>query len=344
MIKIKAKRIILHSLFWLAYLGISTLLFGTPQKSYYHTFFSTIAIIPFEMCLTYSTLYFLIPNYLLQFKVAKFVGFYLLLMILIILLQRVFLDYLLFPFNNPEREVKFRLIGFGTFYMIYEYNLVVFVASSIKLFKHWGVYYQRKVELEKENLKSELNLLRSQVNPHFLFNTLNNINSLVHKKSEKVSESIVKLSHIMRYMLYDSSDDFVLLENELEYLKDYLNLQQMRYKNEDYIELNISGKFTNIFVPPMLFISFIENAFKHGKKNADPPVVVVEFVIDKQYINFECTNKFAEKADKSDSGIGLKTVKKRLDYIYGEKYKINIEKSIDIYSVKLKIPHGRIES
>lgn len=262
-------------------------------------------------------------------------------MLVNLVIERLSIDYILTPLYVENLEVKFRLLGYGTFYLIYENNVVVFIASFIKLYDYWGVNQQIKTQLEKEKLYGELALLKSQINPHFLFNTLNNINSLVYKKSNKVADSIVTLSKIMRYMLYDATSEKVLLEKELDYINDYISLQRLRYKSPDFIELNITGRNYSIFIPPLLFITFIENAFKHGKKNIEPPAVIINFVIDNQYINFECINKFniVNNNNSDDSGFGLQNIKKQLDLIYKNDYALDIEDSKKIYKVKLIIPY-----
>jgi two-component system, LytTR family, sensor kinase len=212
----------------------------------------------------------------------------------------------------------------------------VLIHFTIKLFETQKL----KADLITQNQASELALLRSQINPHFLFNTLNNIYSLVYKKSDDAPEAVMKLSSIMRYTLYDSVTDQVLLEKEVEYLKSFIELQQLRFKKNDFVEFNISGNLEGHTIAPMLFISFVENAFKHGSKKVESPGIIVDLKVTEGKIIFEVMNYFkANDVSNVDitGGIGLQNIRRRLELLYKEKHQLEISKTEDKYIVKLEI-------
>ena len=202
----------------------------------------------------------------------------------------------------------------------------------------------KKKELERKNLQSELSMLRTQINPHFLFNTLNNIDALIRKDPVKASELLIKLSQEMRYMLYDSNTEQISLASEVEFIKDYISMQRLRVKNPEYIELNLRGNFNNVELPPMLFIPFIENAFKHCHKPDEDKSIVINLSRNENEITFQSRNCFDPNnlgnKDKT-GGIGLDLVKKRLDLLYPGKHKFVIDKVGNQFQVSLTIKlHG----
>ena len=199
---------------------------------------------------------------------------------------------------------------------------------------------EKKKELEQKNLQSELSLLRTQINPHFLFNTLNNIDALIRKDPAKASDMLIKLSKEMRYMLYDSNTEKISLASEVEFIQDYISMQRSRVKNPDGIELNLDGNFNNVELPPMLFIPFIENAFKHCHKQEDDAAIVFNLSRNNNEITFESRNCFDPNSqghkDKT-GGIGLDLVKKRLDLLYPGKHRFMIDKAGNQFQVSLTI-------
>ena len=195
-------------------------------------------------------------------------------------------------------------------------------------------------ERETEHLKTELSFLRSQVSPHFMFNVLNNMVALARKKSDELEPSLIKLSSLLRYMLYETDEDKVLLEREVEYLQSYIDLQKQRFGRN--IKINISfqqlqGSYT---IEPMLLIPFVENAFKHGSGMITNAEIDINLEVKEGILQFRVKNKFndavVETRDKT-SGIGLANVKRRLDLLYNKAYSLNIEKKDEWFNVLLEI-------
>ncbi len=217
--------------------------------------------------------------------------------------------------------------------------LNAFYGTIFRIAIEWFEKQQQKRELEAQNVRTELSLLRARINPHFLFNVLNNINSFAQKKSDKTSYAIIKLSEIMRYMLYDVKDEQILLDKEIAYIQNYLELQKLRYQNVEFVRFNITGGTSHVMVPPLLFMPFIENAFKHGRKQVKDSIRIV-FEVQNNFINFTCTN-FKRILNSTEeiysSGLGLPNIKRRLDLLFGNNYQLNIHEDENEYFVALKI-------
>jgi LytS/YehU family sensor histidine kinase len=217
---------------------------------------------------------------------------------------------------------------------------VVLLASAIKLVKQWFESQQLKADLEIQNRKSELALLRSQVNPHFLFNTLNNIDALIRKDPDKASDSVMKLSGIMRYFIYEANTDKVPLQKEIDYLESFIELQRLRYKNQDFISYKKTGKAEGVLIAPMLFVPFVENAFKHGTRRNLAPGISIDLAINPAGIRLEVWNYFEGNGNGNNHigpGIGLANVEKRLQLLYPGKHKLEIAKQEDRFFISLEI-------
>jgi LytS/YehU family sensor histidine kinase len=214
------------------------------------------------------------------------------------------------------------------------------ISTAIKITNEWFKAEREKKEMENEKLHSELAFLKSQVNPHFLFNILNNICSLARKKSDNTENAIIQLSRIMRYMLYDSKDEKVSLEKEVEYLQNYIDLQRLRISDSVIINFNIEGNMDGKMVEPMLLIPFVENAFKHGVSYLDESNIDIALKVANGNLHFRVENNRIKKNDdpvQQKSGIGLKNVLRRLELLYPGKHIINIEETIAKYIVNLEI-------
>lgn len=209
----------------------------------------------------------------------------------------------------------------------------------MKVIFNWYEKSRKQEELEKQNILNELALIRAQINPHFLFNTLNNVKSFVNHSPDKAIQYIEKLSDIMRYILYGSSEEKIQISKEIDYIKNYIELQKIRYSNPDYIELNISGKYSEKILPPMLFMPFIENAFKYGNKFSPTPGISIKFNFNEDDINFEISNyyTYSKEINKLKHGFGIPNTKRRLDLLFSNKYQLDITNANNIFTVKLNI-------
>ncbi|MCM4150454.1 GHKL domain-containing protein [Arenibacter sp. N53] len=194
-------------------------------------------------------------------------------------------------------------------------------------------------ERESENLKTELSFLRSQISPHFLFNVLNNIVALVRLKSEELEPTIIKLSSLMQYMLYDTDEDKVLLRSEVDYLQSYIDLQKLRFGDRLALVVDLKPKEDWHAIEPMLLIPFVENAFKHGTGLTKDPEINISLQTFNNRLIFRVKNKYLEKDKVKDkvSGIGLTNVQRRLQLLYGKNHSLAIDKTDDWFSVTLEL-------
>jgi two-component system, LytTR family, sensor kinase len=199
---------------------------------------------------------------------------------------------------------------------------------------------QQKLRLEKLNVKNELALLRTQINPHFLFNTLNTIHSFIISNNSNSAKAVIKLSDIMRYMLYDAGKDKITLEQELEYLRSYISLQDFRLEKKGLVEFNINGSPEGILIPPMLLTPFVENVFKHGKTRDTRSGIKINLDVTNTSMLFNISNYYdLDKSPeiKQSQGVGLKNVRRRLELLFPEKHSLVITKKEGKFMVHLNI-------
>lgn len=218
--------------------------------------------------------------------------------------------------------------------------LISILAYVVYLAYDRGVVVREKYKVEQQSLKSEMALLKNQINPHFLFNTLNNIDSLIKKNPDKASASLIDLSDMMRYMLYETNSNRVALTKELAYIENFMELQAMHHANPNLVACSINGEVGEKRVAPMLFIPFIENAFKHCTNKDEQHAIRFSFDIDNQRIIFKASNLFdrTKKISKDQSsGVGLDIVHRRLDYLYYKRYQLDIKEENGLYIVNLTI-------
>jgi hypothetical protein len=198
---------------------------------------------------------------------------------------------------------------------------------------------QRKIaKLEKENLEQQLEYLKYQINPHFFMNTLNNIHALVDIDPAKAQETILELSKMMRFILYEGDKNGVSLSREMEFIKTYISLMRLRYSDKVTINVNLPAEVPERTIPPLMLISFVENAFKHGISYQHPSFIDIQVAVDKEHLKFLCRNSKAEKPNQEKGGVGLQNVKQRLQLLFDDNYTLNIQDRPEAYQVELIIP------
>lgn len=224
------------------------------------------------------------------------------------------------PPQRPPRQFPFMYLG-----LMFPYLVAWVFSTSVKFSMDYLRLERTRKESENENLKSELSLLRSQISPHFMFNILNSLTALARKKSDALEPVIIKLSQLMRYTIYHSAIQRVELETEIEYLQNYIDLQRLRFGQHVDITFNKTVDQPNFLIEPMLLISFVENAFKHGSSHVANPVIDISIVCRDGIMKFDVKNKFVPHTQKDDThGVGLKNVKRRLELLYDKKYDLTI--------------------
>jgi two-component system, LytTR family, sensor kinase len=245
-------------------------------------------------------------------------------------LNEILRDYIVRP--RVDRGFRFYFIT-NVFIGI----LFIFFSIVLKLSVDWFVNERVHRDLENQRLSAELAFLKSQINPHFLFNSLNSIYSLAYQKSDTTPDAILKLSEIMRYMLYECNDSKVDLSKELQYLQNFIDLQKLRFGDKAYIDFRVEGNVTNQKIVPLLLIAFIENAFKHGIANDETSPIKMQISVNKEHLQFIIQNKKHRNNMDAIGGIGLSNVRRRLDLLYPDKYNLEIRDEKDTYTSELSL-------
>jgi len=197
---------------------------------------------------------------------------------------------------------------------------------------------KERTRLEKENVSNQLEMLRHQISPHFLMNTLNNIHTLIDISTEKSKEAVMGLSRLMRYLLYETADNVTTLKNECTFIESYVELMKLRVSEKVDIVLNLPENVPHRKIPPLLFTSFIENAFKHGISYKEPSFIIIDIVPGETILEVVVKNSNHKKVHQQSSGIGFQNAKRRLDLLFGKDYHLNVAENDDIFTVHLTIP------
>jgi LytS/YehU family sensor histidine kinase len=215
--------------------------------------------------------------------------------------------------------------------------LMLLMSGFIKIAQEWFKSEQQREALKVEKLNAELKFLKSQINPHFLFNCLNTIYSLAHKHSAQTEHAIVKLSTIMRYMIYESNEEMVQLQHELQYLRDYIDIQRLRLPAGIQVDYTECGVPDGLWIEPMLLIPFVENAFKHGISYTDHSFISITVTIEQTIVRLLVKNSLFPQRVSEQGGIGLQNVLKRLDLLYTNKHEITVTETENQFIADLKI-------
>ena len=321
------------------YLLVALLVLNLTQSHDFKNYLELSGPLLLQIGLTYFNLYFLIPELLFA---KKYIYYCIsLLFALVIVAVGILMIHKIYAFYGSQlfaydASLTLKNIVSQTIDLIY----MVGLTAGIKFGKDWILNRQRIKEREKQYLETELNFLKSQIQPHFFFNTLNNLYALSLKKSDMVPELILKLSNLMSYMLYESNSPLVPLQKEISYLESYLAVEQLRFG--DRLSLNFDKELMTgeLFIPPMILILFIENGFKHGaKNNIDKIAINISVKIENGFLHFRVENPVSINNNAIDgSGIGLRNGKRRLDLLYGDDYTLDLSVMDNLFIASLKIP------
>lgn len=334
------KRVFLHIVFWLSYLLFETFLSAYTNEKYLLQFELHLYYLPIKILATYLNIYYIIPNAIKSGKYFGYIGLFLLSFVIAGILQRLNVKYIVIPLYQPEVFEKYSLITISTFTRIWSEYYIVIVASAIKILKNWYESQKNEQLLIKDKLESELNFLKGQIHPHFLFNTLNNLYVLTKKKSDIAPDIVLKLSDILSYILYECNTDRIALSKEIEIIKAIIDLERLRHGDELIIHQDFNHHFSNgKCLPPLLLLPLLENAFKHGINNhIDKKYISIKTYYD-DYFYFEIINSYEEPTSSSEtSGIGLNNLRRRLELIYKNEYTLELSKENSNFKALLGIP------
>ncbi len=280
--------------------------------------------------------YIFVPRLLLKNKLLLYLFSILLCIFVIIAGILLIQEYLFEMDNNSEQHILSSEI-INILSSIVVFMLFFMGTTAFSLFKSWIIYDQRIVELESSTLDSELKLLKSQINPHFLFNMLNNANIMVNEDPEVASRILVKLDDLLQYQINDSAKDRVKLINDILFLTDFLDLEKTRRDHFEYT-IEREGNIEGVEVPPLLFIPFVENAVKHNPDSNNMSYVNIRFEIYNNKLTFTCANSKPLNPIKRDAGgLGLANIKRRLNLLYGKEYALQLDETETTYTVKLEL-------
>lgn len=330
--------------FWMVFISFFALVYGSFEEQYGRQYLIQLTDAVLQIPAVYFTLYFLMPRFLFKEKYIEFIIF----LIVLILAFSAFhwFNYVLVqePIFWADDGYNPDFINFGKMLKnttkVYP---VLVLAIVIKWFKYWYREQKSNQQLVEEKLKAELNFLKAQVHPHFLFNTLNNLYALTLKKSKDAPEVVLKLSDLLNYMLYECTADQVQIEKEIKLLKDYISLEQIRYGNRLNISFNILGNAGGMRVAPLMLLPFVENSFKHGvSEEMDEAWVSIDLELKEEKLTLKVENSKSKHDEREDQfnykqGIGLKNVQRRLELLYPEKHKLEMHDSLDSFLIILTI-------
>ncbi|MBS1653881.1 MAG: sensor histidine kinase [Bacteroidetes bacterium] len=236
------------------------------------------------------------------------------------------------PMPHTGNRGHIDIISFFLFFMVMSFSV------ALQYRQRLAVTEKRAMQAEADKANAELSFLKAQINPHFLFNTLNNIYSLAVMKDDKTAESVMKLSNIMRYVTDEVGEDFVPLEEEIECLKDFTDLQRLRLSKKTTVDLSIAGIVEGKRIPPLVLMSFVENAFKYGISNHEEAIITIRVETDAAGISFYCrNNNYDNREPVNRKGVGISNTQKRLSFLYPSKHSLLITSDDQFFTVELRL-------
>lgn len=347
----RSDRINRHLLFWFCYWTFLSFLHATsPAMDVPYAILYSFSLIVPQVFFTYALISFVLPKYLLRSKY-----FFSFLWIVLFAIMTAILNYAILKYFTSK---MIETIWHGRFFLgrnssgvpnnFFMAFLVCFkgtmvaaaAACSIRLVKHWHLKEKRSLELLKEKTEAQLQLLKAQVHPHFLFNTLNNIYSKAQNESPGSAKMIIELSHILRYVLDEGKYGLVPLEKELQMLTDYINLEKMRYDDKLDLHVSLPSSAEGVYIAPLLLLPFVENCFKHGaSKILNHPWINLKIELKATSLVMKLMNGKKSSRDTHDrrTGTGIEKVKKRLELLYKDKYDLQINEDEEVFVVNLTL-------
>lgn len=334
----------LYILYWLAYLGFFTFIQGAPSHGYHTAFLTELISLPLKAGFVAIVMEWMMRKYLFEKRAVVFVAYYLPLLLFFAFLQRLADNYINLPyFLHWERQALFEPGPYV--YNILKFQFVAAVPFSVKLFAYWARERNKTYLIEGEKMQAELNFLRNQFHPHFLFNVMNSLYEKILTNAGDAADVVLKISSLLRFSLYDISKT-ISLEEEFRYLKDYIALQQVRFHQRVDLSLTITGPQENKYMEPFLLIPFVENSFKYCMDEESGLGWITLFIsVRDEWLTMKIENSIhaanpahaQETAALNHEGIGLTNVKRRLQLLYPASHTLKITDSGDSFFVSLKL-------
>lgn len=336
--------IIINTIFWACVLGLTALsLYAGRDKLTLHKFLvGHLSFLIIHISLYFINYLILMPTFTKQKKrawlyVLAVLGLLVVTVAIKFGLAVMYREEILKYIHPYTKQTEYESYDNFIIVQLFASGFFLVISSLLKFAADWFSSQRIQSNLESEKKNMELQFLKSQLNPHFLFNSLNNIYSLAYQKSDKTADAILKLSEIMRYMIYESNDSWVSLNKEVEYVQSFVELQKLRFKDGAAVEVTINGEIDGQKIVPLILISFVENAFKHGVANDPEDPIKINIIANQKILHFSVTNKKSKTNKDAMGGVGLNNVERRLQLLYPERYKLNIVNSATHYTTELML-------
>jgi len=324
-------RIWWHILFWVVWYFFYTITYSVGVLEKYQ-FIQNLYLLPVRVIITYSLIYWILPKFLFTKRYLLFAS--------LIALHAIIFGLAIYVVQALINGVRFQETLPFIRPLVLNYQIPA-TAAAIYMFKRWYLIQQYTLTLEKEKIESELNFLKSQIHPHFLFNTLNNLYALTLKKSDKAPDMVIQLSHLLEYTLYSGNKTEVELQDELKQLIGYIDLEKLRFGKRLKTNIEITENVDGLMIAPLLLLPFVENSFKHGaSQDMKSPFIELKANVTNNQLLFTVINSYGNetgKFEKYKERIGLKNVKRRLELIYPKKHSLEINQKEDTFEVILKL-------
>lgn len=324
-------RIWWHILFWVVWYFFYTFTYSTGVFTKFQLL-QNLYLLPVRMAGTYLLIYWILPKFMFTRRYLLFS----VLMVLHAIAYGLSIQFVLELLRGSGQ------ILFPPFVrsMVLNYQIPA-TAMAIYMFKRWHIVQQNILNLENEKLEAELKFLKSQIHPHFLFNTLNNLYALTLQKSDKAPDVVLQISNLLEFTLYSEKKKEVELQEEVKLLKGYIDLEVLRFGKRLRIDQDISDDLDGLMIAPLILLPFVENSFKHGaSRDAQSPYINISLRVDENRLTFMISNSFISEPDRKETyneRIGLKNVRRRLELIYPGRHELEISQEQDVFKVCLKI-------
>ncbi|WP_084399581.1 sensor histidine kinase [Pseudotamlana agarivorans] len=314
---------------------------GSYFNDYWYSLKSNLVEFPIHIIIVYINIYYLIPRFILRKKYWTYI-LYLVISLFMVYLVRTGLNYVLVTKDIwPEAETPGEFMSLNHIIAVILGELyVIGFTTAIKIVIDWSIEKRLNEDLAKLQMSTELKYLRTQIQPHFFFNTLNNLYALTLSKSDNAPNLVLKLSDMMQYILYEVNSSKASLLKEINHINNFIEIERIRFNDRVHAEMDITGDIEDICVPPLLLLSFVENCFKHGMKQNDQLKIHMSFeVLNSGYLEINITNNFNPNAlNNETSGIGNQNAKRRLNLLFSNNYILDSTVEDNMYKLYLKIP------
>ena len=326
LLKISTSRIAYHVYFWTFFFCSWYLLVRTAENTALFTMGYTLSIVGMAMFPVYIHFYFF-ERYFSRKRYTIYIALLITIIVVFGLLNYKFFSHV---FDDKNGPLTFML----------NVSFLIVITTALKFVKHGIRQRLMMQEIKAKHLQTELDLLKTQIHPHFLFNTLNNLYGLARRKDTSAAEGISQLSHLMRYMIYDSSVNRIDLEKEIRQIQRLIDLQRLRFTEEDAVDIQfrVEGDVTHVQIPPMLLIPFVENAFKHGISLQELSFIHIHLYAGKSEVAFSVKNSNHDGKkinDTSDPGVGLRNVRRRLELLYPDAHHLTVRNTRRVFEINL---------